>query len=569
VICSFGISDTLVKFSKDIISLDEFTNRCDFSYPLKKNNISDDSLKKEFLFSLIAENLWAAECEKLNLDTTAEFQSLLYPVKKFFIVDELFSEVITSKIKITPDDITDGMTKFRENLKLQILSAADSDAIYNTYDLLSDGKTFQELPKSINRTNEPVEIIFGQIQDEKAENIIYKLNAGYFSKPVSSSGKWFIFKMIERNKRDINDMTQDALRMNVEQIILRRRSSNLENRYRDSLFSHLRIETNGEVFKKLCSVVSEIMTERFKEKDWDTSKPVVLYQSDLDRIFKGVGADNSYKPFILFEKNPLSFREALFLLPYKPFKIKSPTLSKVTNVFKSYFRYIIEQEILYREAIKKNIQYRKNVQGKITLWKKSYQAGMYSAYIWNTFSKPSVNKPGNEISYKVLASNTIDGMLKNIESIMKGGTFDSLYQLSNGYMLSGDDSVFTSKIQASIDQQISSKSDSLHKGILGPFQIRGDYVLLKRSNKNEYQKDTLSTLPKSKRLFEDIMEKNTASLYLKYNVQINSSLLQNIKISPLNTFTVQHLGFGNELPAFPVAVPYYEWFFRLTKNPLP
>jgi hypothetical protein len=465
---SFGASDTLVKFSNDIITSDQYLNRCDFSYPLKKNNISDDSLKKEFLFSLIAERLWASECEKMNLDTSGEFQSALYPVRKFFIVDELFNDEIISKIEITPHDISDGMSKFRENLSLHILSSTDSVGIYHAYDLLSAGKTLKELPEKIRRTSEPVEIIFGQIQDENAENIIYKLNTGYFSKPVFSSGKWFIFKLIERKKKDIIDLSEDAIRMNVEQTIYHRRSSVLENRFRDSLFSPLKIETNGEIFKKLCSVVSEIMTERFNDKNWDTSKAVVLYQSDLDRIFKGVGENNFDKPFILFEKDPLSLRESLLLLPYKPFKIKDPSLNKIINVFKSYFRYVIEQEILYRDAVKKNIQYRRNVQDKISLWKNSFRAGMYSSNIWNSLSN---EKP--------------------------------------------------------------------------------------------------STPDKTKQLFEGTMEKNTASLFTKYNVQINSSLLQDLKISPLNTYTVQHLGFGNELPAFPVVIPYFEWIFRLRENPFP
>ena len=465
---SFGMSDTLVKFSNDIITSDQYVDRCDFSYPLKKNNISDDSLKKEFLFSLIAEKLWASECEKMNLDTSKVFQSVLYPVRKFFIIDELYNEKITSGIKIAPNDISDGISKFRENLKLQILSATDSVGIYHAYDLLTAGKTLKELPEKISRTNEPVEIIFGQIQDENAENIIYKLEPGYFSKPVFSAGKWFIFKLIERKKKDIIDLSNDAIKMNVEQVIYRRRSSALENRFRDSLFSPLKIETNGEIFKKLCSVVSEIMIERFNDKNWDTSKAVELYQSDLDRIYKGVGENNFDRLFILFAKAPLSLRESLLLLPYKPFRIKDPTLNKIVNVFKSYFRYVIEQELLYREAVKNNIQYRKNVQEKISIWKKSFQAGMYSSNLWNSLSKK-----------------------------------------------------------------------------------------------------TLSTPDKTKRSFEETMEINTASLFGKYNVQINSSLLQDLKISHLNTFTVQHLGFGNELPAFPVIIPYFEWIFRLTKNPLP
>jgi hypothetical protein len=86
---------------------------------------------------------------------------------------------------------------------------------------------------------------------------------------------------------------------------------------------------------------------------------------------------------------------------------------------------------------------------------------------------------------------------------------------------------------------------------------------------NSLSKKTFSIPDKTKHSFEETMEKNTSSLFGKYNVQINSSLLQDLKISHLNTFTVQHLGFGNELPAFPVIIPYFNWVFRLTKNPLP
>ena len=246
---------------------------------------------------------------------------------------------ITSKIKITQQDISDGMAKFRENLKLQILSAPDSVEIYHVYDLLSAGKTLKELPEKISRTNEPVEIIFGQIQDENAENIIYNLNAGLFFKASVFSGEMVYFQIDrKREKKILSISLRMPLRMNVEQVIYRRRSSVLENRFRDSLFSPLKIETNGEIFKKLCSIVSEIMTERFKNKNWDTSKAVVLYQTDLDRIFKGVGESNFDKPFILFEKDPLSLRESLLLLPYKPFKIKDPSLSKITNIFKIIFQ---------------------------------------------------------------------------------------------------------------------------------------------------------------------------------------------------------------------------------------
>ena len=52
-------SDVLAKIGSDKITVEEFQNRFDFMPHLNYSSSNIDSIKKEFLYSLVAEKLWA------------------------------------------------------------------------------------------------------------------------------------------------------------------------------------------------------------------------------------------------------------------------------------------------------------------------------------------------------------------------------------------------------------------------------------------------------------------------------------------------------------------------------
>ena len=91
-------SEVLAKIGSDKITVEEFQNRFDFMPHLNYSDSNIDSIKKEFLYSLIAEKLWALEADELQLDTVETIRLSLQSLKDLFVKDELFKQEVQSKI---------------------------------------------------------------------------------------------------------------------------------------------------------------------------------------------------------------------------------------------------------------------------------------------------------------------------------------------------------------------------------------------------------------------------------------------------------------------------------------
>ena len=96
-------SDVLAKIGSDKITVEEFQNRFDFMPHLNYSSSNIDSIKKEFLYSLVAEKLWALEADELDIDTIETIKFSLQSLKNLFVKDELFKQEVQSKIFITSD----------------------------------------------------------------------------------------------------------------------------------------------------------------------------------------------------------------------------------------------------------------------------------------------------------------------------------------------------------------------------------------------------------------------------------------------------------------------------------
>jgi len=124
----------VAQIGKDKITAEEFKLRFELSPYIPSNkNIDPDSLKYDFLYSLIAEKLLANEAELLGIAKTERFQFFFKPLEELFVRDALFKKEIDNKVKLTADDINSGITKSQVKLKTQMISSNDSLQIYNFF----------------------------------------------------------------------------------------------------------------------------------------------------------------------------------------------------------------------------------------------------------------------------------------------------------------------------------------------------------------------------------------------------------------------------------------------------
>ena len=179
----------VAKVGNEEISSQEFKMRYELMPRISKDYFSVDSLKKEFLHSLIAEKLWAEEARHEGLDTLEYLKYFIKNIEKLLVKDALYKKEVDSKTKVTDQDVSQAEKKSRIKLDLNILSSADSSVIFKVYSLLNDSVSFDSIASSYKHEglqSAKNSVSFGDINDEMIEDSLYNLNVGEFTKPISN-----------------------------------------------------------------------------------------------------------------------------------------------------------------------------------------------------------------------------------------------------------------------------------------------------------------------------------------------------------------------------------------------
>ena len=161
-----GGESTLFSIGNEKITNDEFRKRFEFS-PRITSGRNFDSVKVEFLYSLIAEKLWAKEAKELLIDTTEYVQLSLEYVKKMYVRDALYKQEIKDKIQINPDEIDDGINKIQRLLKLRYINSKSESTAREIYKAIKIQKDFDSLclqSDGINSFCDTISITFGKMQ---------------------------------------------------------------------------------------------------------------------------------------------------------------------------------------------------------------------------------------------------------------------------------------------------------------------------------------------------------------------------------------------------------------------
>ena len=138
-------TEVLAKIGSDKITVEEFQNRFDFMPHLNYSSSNIDSVKKEFLYSLVAEKLWALEADELQIDTIESVKLSLKSLEKLFVKDELYKREVESKINITGEEISIGLSRVTRILEMNIVASPDSQKIWNLYDELLASDNFDSI----------------------------------------------------------------------------------------------------------------------------------------------------------------------------------------------------------------------------------------------------------------------------------------------------------------------------------------------------------------------------------------------------------------------------------------
>ena len=166
--------DTIIaKIGNIEISQQEFQERYELTPVMGKEIKSDASaLKKEVLYSLIAEKLFSLRAQEMNVDTSEIVERTLSGYEKMFVRDALYKKEIRERAAKTADSLLTLYTGRASQVWFIYISASDEKQINNIYDLLGKGVPFDSVYAIFGSGNDTLKTRIGD-HDPGVEDIIF------------------------------------------------------------------------------------------------------------------------------------------------------------------------------------------------------------------------------------------------------------------------------------------------------------------------------------------------------------------------------------------------------------
>ncbi len=573
----------VAKVGKDKITEKDFKLRVELSPYIptnqKVNRRSDTEFKRDFLYSLIAEKLWALEAEDLGYASTKKFHFFFKPIEDLFVRDALFKKEIENKIKLSPSDVNTAINRSQFKLQAKIVSSEDSIQIFSFFNNLNNSSNFDSLFSIYNALDSAsAEIDIGSLKDEAIEDTVYSLKIHEISHPLKTENRWVIFKMNNKvfTPIDLNDQAQVNKSKNA---VRDRRIENYFNQYRSELLRGKKIKIDPKAFLFVGNIIWKYL--KSKPSNDDSLSQFALSEWDFISIINSSSDDELNQRLFSIEDYHLAALDFLGDLAFNGFNVNELDSLLVLNKLNQRVKLFVENQIITHEGLKLSLKFDPEVVRDLKLWKQKYLAEIYFK---STFDSISVTD--NEI-FSLYIKEFIED--KNIPLInLRMITLDNLDEVAEIFDLIKDGQKFENIVRTygDTDPLVNEIGESGLKPVVllgdvgniasslklnevyGPIR-RGDLYsiiqVIEKKEKNDSVKFAFETIKNELRnvlrlrKLSESLNQTTSKLAEKYEIKIYNEALEKIKFTNIPMFIHRLMGFGGRIAGMPLLTPFSEW----------
>ena len=589
---SFSQDDETIvaQVGNEKITAKEFKVRFELSpyIPVNKE-IDTDSLKYDFLYSLIAEKLWAMDAEKMGIVKTKQFDFYFKPIEDLFVRDALFKQEVENKVTVTKSDLEKGISKSQFTQVVRFISSQDSVSIFEFHKQLKSITNIDSLIPLFNSIDDTIiNVKFGDLDNETIEDTIYSLKKGSYSNPFQVDNGWIIFYCRDNIFAPLNLGDQQAIE-NIRKPIQRRKLEILFNEYRNNLLKG----TNVKINPNTLFLLSNIFWYRLKDKTpvvREESNYFELNENDFQEIKTSLSESDLKSPLFNIKEKQILLYDLLSKVAYTGFSItqldSNAVLSKLAYISKRF----VEEQILTEEGYKKGYHLLPQVKSDLNLWRQKYLAQMY---LVNTLDSIEVDEEmlinfyNNQfvksfstslVKLQMITLNDLDEIGIVLDKMNAGVEFSEIaeYFGKTDSLLNQDGE--TDLIPVSLLGDLSNTVSGMSiNEIFGPLKRSNGYTILKLVEKTETNdsmafaynevKDQLRSALRLKILTEKLNDK-TANLSIEKNVKIYNNVLDKITSTNIQMFVHRFMGFGGRMAGVPLLTPFSGWMNNEVKEKL-
>ena len=572
----------VAKIGNISISQKEFLERFELT-PQADRQMKDikEALKKDFLYTLIAEKLLAKEALEQNVDTSEIVRYNLNEFKKMFVRDALYRKEIMDKSRSLADTLLDSYIYNPSTLNVKYIFSDKEKEINNIYNLLKKGEPFDSLyvelaPADTNKMT----ISIGQL-DTETENKLFSVKQNYYSIPILIDDDWFIFKVTKRNF-PILEKTKgwEEEYKKLDKVAKQRAEDIYFNEFKTKFFAGKKIEANGWLLKSLAEKVSSILAK--KQSTQNAGDDIYLESKDLLEIESEFGKDSLDLTYIKFGSENIMLKDFIRSFRFDYLSTKKTDYQTVGGILNSRTKKYIEQTLLAEEGYKEKLQNTPEVIDSYNMWRDNYLNQLIQsefidsskvtddeAYAYYSKNKKGIPQPKQVNIVEVLTDNldVADKVLHELEAGVDIHQLAKLYsKRSSTKKTNGEFGYFPVTMYGEIGR-VASKMEVGQ--VYGPLKIDDGYSIFKLIGKKdetvkppeayEKEKDEIKRELGYKKM-HNALENYIVKLANKYGVEINDEVLKKIPVTSTNAMVYRLLGFGGKITAVPLVSPNSDWY---------
>lgn len=593
LICHTGLFGQSVTEKKPVgivagqlITTDEYTMRFELNpKPGMKAKDKNLAARLEFLKSLVAEKLWAAEALEQNLDTTEAIQIAAEAFENMFTRDVLYKKKIRDEVNVTPEEIRAALKKYRTTYLVNYLITDDEQEIFSLHTLLKRGVPFDTILSARAEAAEqttPVEIVYGQMADF-IEDSLFVMNPGQFTGPMDTPDGFYIFYIRNKILQTSRTMTGEDELNDVEKILRARREQVLYRKYISGFMKDKKVTISFPLLKYFAIKLHETMMQKqIEEKITDWEK-LEVNSHDVLRFLNSIPADSQKVTFFSVDGRDYSLRKYFLLEAFNGLNFADIRAEELFRIFHLKIKKFIEQDSFAAEG--KRLGYHQSPEAltDIKMWKDNYLFQALRAKFYDSVSvsdeeaQSYYKKYNKEIHYPAQV-NILEILADNQEAV--SGYMD---MLNNGADFRALADSFTIRKSTKgkggefgwfpviLYGEIGKVAATLEVGdIYGPIKTNDGYSLIKVIGKKqdyvEYPKksyeqlknDIKATIGYAKLKYK--IDRYTAELAIKHGFSLDPDALGSLDLTEINSLGIRYLGFGGSVTGVPIIAPNTDWF---------
>jgi hypothetical protein len=580
-------TDTLATVGTSVITAKDFLERFELMpWPGKDRRAEHDSAKVKALRSLVAERLLAQEAAARGLGKDSTTQRQIGALERLMVRDALYRREVTSRIRVTDRDLSDGMKRYPREVRVIFLHAPDEDAARSMRAIVRRPGVVDSLlqtlsPELLYRVDS-LNVTFGII-DRVLEDTVYALSqkrrlSGVFRCDTFGWGvvayldSW---PFADAQKKSMPDRIHQ-----VETIVRARKQTDRAGKYMGSILSPQRAEADMAMFERFAAALHGVMMTDTASRA--TRSGFRLGANDLDEVERILGAD-VHRPLVRVASGAFSVRDVIDAFKGREFQFAVLHPDLFRNRLNMMIKDAVGSELMSREAYNQRLHNSDAVRHDVRVWSDYWTSAAMKRALQDTVTvqdedvvayfirHAAVLGRVYEVNIREVLSDSLHTALSVLERALGGEQLATMAgeTARRAWAPRGGISGFF-RVDSLPELGITALVTDSGR-IAGPLRLADGYSVFEVLGKRRTQGDTTANIPPvdsimsyGRRMLRierhvQVVTDAVSDLAQKAGTRVYEDRLRALPVNESNMVTRRYIGFGGVITAVPTISPMWEW----------